>query len=198
MGYSLSGMSRDSLISQLESFSPHNDIEAGHQHKILALLKNEPRCFHRDCFPAHITGSALLVSHDNSKVLMNHHKSLNKWLCFGGHADGDEDIEGVARRETEEESGLTNFSLLGGGFMDVDTHPIPANPKKSEPDHFHYDIRFVYKLNEPAKQALSDESLELRWCSFAEAMTLVADASMGRLLTKWNRFSSLSSPAGEL
>ena len=101
--------------------------------KFLELL-NEPRCFYRDCFPAHITGSALLLSADGDKVLMNHHKSLNMWMQFGGHADGDEDILAVAIRETMEESGIIAFKPITPNIVDLDIHEIPANVKKNETD----------------------------------------------------------------
>ena len=26
----------------------------------------------------------------------------------------------------------------------IDTHHIPANPKKNEPPHYHHDFRYVY------------------------------------------------------
>ena len=40
------------------------------------------------------------------KVLLVHHRKLNKWLPLGGHVELDEDPEQAALRETYEESGL--------------------------------------------------------------------------------------------
>jgi len=36
----------------------------------------------------HLTGSAWLVSKDSERVLLTHHRKLNRWLQPGGHADG--------------------------------------------------------------------------------------------------------------
>src|SRR3974377_1559521 len=46
------------------------------------------------------------------KVLLIHHRNLNKWLPLGGHIELDEDPEAAALREAREESGL-DVELLG-------------------------------------------------------------------------------------
>ncbi|RLS89050.1 MAG: NUDIX domain-containing protein, partial [Planctomycetota bacterium] len=48
---------------------------------------------------------AVFVVHEK-KVLVIHHKKLDKWLPLGGHIELDEDPEQAALRETLEESGL--------------------------------------------------------------------------------------------
>ena len=54
---------------------------------------------------------AIFVVHDG-KVLLIHHRKLDKWLPLGGHVELDEDPEQAALRETKEESGL-DVELLG-------------------------------------------------------------------------------------
>jgi len=46
------------------------------------------------------------------KVLLIHHRKLDKWLPLGGHVELDEDPEQAALREAKEESGL-EVELLG-------------------------------------------------------------------------------------
>jgi len=46
------------------------------------------------------------------KVLLIHHRKLDKWLPLGGHVELDEDPEQAALREAKEESGL-DVELLG-------------------------------------------------------------------------------------
>ncbi len=172
----------------LDSYIPSNDIEAQHLKNIQDLIAHHPDCYVRSHFiPGHVTGSALLISHDKKRVLMNYHRSLQKWLCFGGHADGDRDILNVARREVIEESGIKNIEQVGSGIFDVDVHAIPENPKKGEPAHDHFDIRFLFRTASPADEAfvLSDESISLKWCGPEEALSLAQSAGMTRLLNKW-------------
>jgi len=54
---------------------------------------------------------AIFVVHAG-KVLVIHHKKLNRWLPLGGHIELDEDPEQAALRETKEESGL-DVKLIG-------------------------------------------------------------------------------------
>jgi 8-oxo-dGTP pyrophosphatase MutT (NUDIX family) len=54
---------------------------------------------------------AIFVVHQG-KVLLIHHRNLDKWLPLGGHIELDEDPEATALREAKEESGL-DVELLG-------------------------------------------------------------------------------------
>jgi 8-oxo-dGTP pyrophosphatase MutT (NUDIX family) len=42
----------------------------------------------------------------NRRVLLVHHRKLDKWLPLGGHIELEEDPEQAALREAREESGL--------------------------------------------------------------------------------------------
>src|ERR1044071_8316278 len=48
----------------------------------------------------------------NGRILLIHHRKLNKWLPLGGHIELDEDPEVAALREAREESGF-EVELLG-------------------------------------------------------------------------------------
>ena len=156
---------------------------------ILALVMTHGiKCLYRDLYnPGHITGSALLVSADKQKVLMNHHKKLDKWICFGGHVDGEVDVLNAARREVIEESGITNIVPLSDEIFDVDIHQIPKTLK--EPEHCHFDIRYIFSVTDKKYEEfeISVESKQLKWCTYQEACMLshYEDAGMFRLLKKW-------------
>ena len=49
---------------------------------------------------------------ENGKVLLVHHRKLNKWLPIGGHIELEEDREQAALREAAEESGF-EVELIG-------------------------------------------------------------------------------------
>lgn len=175
----------------LENYTP-TDVEREHWLKIKSLIETYgDDCFYRTHFgPGHITGSGLLISADGKRVLMNHHKFLNIWICFGGHADGERDVLNVALREVIEESGIADVEPVTDDIFDVDVHAIPPNPKKGEPAHSHFDIRYLFRVRHAANERFSesDESLNLRWCSHGEAKKLADpnDLSMHRLLDKWH------------
>jgi 8-oxo-dGTP pyrophosphatase MutT (NUDIX family) len=149
------------------------------------FLASSPDVFERRHPPGHFTGSAWLVSADGQRVLLTHHRKLARWLQLGGHADGDADLARVALREAEEESGLTDL-VVEGGIFDLDRHLIPA--RGADPDHWHYDVRFVVRATGSEAFAISEESLALAWKPVAEiAADPAADESMRRMAEKWLR-----------
>jgi 8-oxo-dGTP pyrophosphatase MutT (NUDIX family) len=157
--------------------------EAPARERMLSLLDGAPDCFARTCFPAHFTGSALVVNADGSRVLLHHHRKLDRWLQFGGHCDGDEDILGVARREALEESGIQGLIVASERPYDLDIHEIPAHG--GDPAHFHYDVRFMLIAPESATPVLSAESRALRWFAPGELDALDLDESLRRMIRKW-------------
>lgn len=147
------------------------------------LLADPDDPFVRDRLAGHFTASAWLVSADGARVLLTHHRKLDRWLQLGGHADGDRDLPRVALKEAEEESGLRGLQLEPGLF-DLDRHWIPEH--KGVPPHWHYDLRYVVRAGADEGFVVSDESHALAW---REVRTLVEendlDASVRRMAHKW-------------
>lgn len=176
-------------VTLLKNFENHKPIDAKEKTDLaamIAFLQEGGDCFARTHLPGHFTGSALLINRTGDKVLLNHHKSLNFWMQFGGHADGDSDLFAVARREVQEESGFMEIAPVVDGILDIDIHGIPYNAKKAEPAHLHYDVRYLFRLtNDNDNFTVSDESLAMRWCGFEEAVALTGPGSVARMLSKW-------------
>ena len=119
---------------------------------------------------------------DGSQVLLTHHRKLDRWLQLGGHADGDPDVFAVALKEAREESGLSDFEAVIEGIFDLDIHPIPA--RKSDPEHLHYDVRYLFRATGATDYVVSDESHDLRWVPLDEVTTLTTEDSMTRMVRK--------------
>jgi 8-oxo-dGTP pyrophosphatase MutT (NUDIX family) len=148
----------------------------------LELLQH-PRCFFRDHLPGHITGSAWIVDPSRQFVLLVHHVKLNRWLQPGGHADGDENVFGVALREAEEETGLKDLEVAHPGIFDLDVHTIPA--RKDFPEHLHFDVRFCFVAEKDSQLILSEESHDLQWIAISDmARYTEANSSILRMCQK--------------
>lgn len=146
-------------------------------------LLADPLAFSRERLAGHFTGSAWLVSQDGQRVLLTHHRKLQRWLQLGGHADGDADLAAVALREAAEESGLRGLSLEGEVF-DLDRHWIPE--RGEVPGHWHYDVRYVVRAGEDENFAVSEESLALAWVSIEDLLRdPSADESLQRMARLW-------------
>lgn len=145
------------------------------------------RSFLREDHEGHFTGSSWLVSADGERVLLTHHRKLGRWLQLGGHADGDTDLSRVALREAEEESGLSGLTVEPAPF-DLDRHRIPA--RAQEPEHWHYDVRYVVRVGQNESFQVSEESHALAWRSIREiAEDPASDESLRRMAGKWLRRS---------
>ncbi|GGT39617.1 NUDIX hydrolase [Streptomyces purpureus] len=139
-------------------------------------LDAHPDGMWKTCGAGHLTASALVVDPERGRVLLTLHKKLGMWLQMGGHCEpGDATVEAAALREAVEESGVRGLTLLPGGPVRLDRHPIPA------PCHWHLDVQYAALAPADAVEAISDESLDLRWFGYDEVAE-VADASVVRLL----------------
>src|SRR5688572_26513021 len=102
------------LRTLVTCFAPAGSEEAQVRNDFLAFIAANADCCERTLVSGHCTGSAWLVSADGERVLLTHHRKLQRWLQLGGHADGDTDLAAVALREAQEESGLAGLSVEPG------------------------------------------------------------------------------------
>jgi len=121
----MTGEETPALQDRLRDYRGRHPEEASTVDRFRRLLREHDRCFHRDCWAGHITGSAWLVDAEGNDVLLTHHRKLDLWVQLGGHSGGDPDTPAVAHREAEEESGL-DVEPLSPQIFDLDIHTIPA------------------------------------------------------------------------
>lgn len=115
---------------------------------------------------------AIFVVHDG-KVLLIHHRKLNKWLPLGGHVELDEDPEQAALREAKEESGLDvellgerppttepgTRALIAPRFLDI--HRITDT-------HEHIGMIYWARPKGGTMTLAIEEHHDIRWCSREE------------------------------
>ncbi|WP_051271375.1 NUDIX hydrolase [Shimazuella kribbensis] len=132
-----------------------------------------PHITSRTNLPGHVTTSAVIVD-KNDRVLHIKHKILKKWLLPGGHCeDTDHSLIDASLREATEETGIPSSCLIqiqGKNVpIDIDLHRIPHNSKKGEPEHWHADFRFVFRLDSTQEIMLQEEEVtDYTWLSFEE------------------------------
>jgi 8-oxo-dGTP pyrophosphatase MutT (NUDIX family) len=120
---------------------------------------------------------AIFVVHQG-KVLLIHHRKLNKWLPLGGHIELDEDPEIAALREAKEESGLDveligerppttgpgTRALIAPRFLDI--HRISDT-------HEHIGMIYWARPKSGDVKLAMEEHHDIRWCGKAEMDSLV-------------------------
>lgn len=154
------------------------------------FVENHLDCFERFLIIGHVTGSALILDNPGERVLLTHHKKLGRWLQPGGHADGDDDVKRVAMKEAREESGLESLEFHQVGLLDVDIHTIPA--RMDEPEHEHYDCRFLLQSAGSDEFVVSNESHDLSWVQMDKITDYTDEESILRMIRKAKRILALS------
>ena len=52
--------------------------------------------------------------------------------------------------------------------IDIDVHPIPANPAKGEPAHQHFDLRYTFTTTAKDVRLQAEEVHDFAWLPVAE------------------------------
>ncbi|MGW1073275.1 NUDIX hydrolase [Streptomyces sp. NPDC002537] len=164
----------ENAVRVLEQYEDQRELRGLY----LEHLGRHPDGMWKACDAGHLTASALVIDPARGQVLLTLHRKLRMWLQMGGHCEpGDGTLTEAALREATEESGITGLTLLPGGPVRLDRHPIPA------PCHWHLDVQYAALVPAGAVAAISDESLDLRWFPYDEVAD-VADDSVVQLLKR--------------
>lgn len=126
----------------------------------------------------HVTGSAIVVGPRG--VVLLRHKRLGLWLQPGGHIDPGESPWAAARREAEEETGLTvRFATSDPDgvppLVHVDVHPGGRG-------HTHLDLRYLVDGGDADPVPPAGESQEIGWFAWPEAVDRASDERLTALL----------------
>jgi 8-oxo-dGTP pyrophosphatase MutT (NUDIX family) len=178
------------IMTSSPNFDPKHETET--QARFIRFIAENNQCFERSSTTGHLTGSAMILDRSLTRIALTLHGKLNKWLQLGGHADGCPDIQEVALREAEEESGLKKIRFYplpikkseAPSFnipFDLDIHLIPA--RKAEAEHLHFDVRFLL-VSDDEELIISEESTELKWFTLPEARKITDEPSMQRQFNK--------------
>lgn len=185
-------MHRRDLLDMLERYEVGHPAEREVVQRIRELVVAHPDCFDRACRPGHVTASAWVTTEDRDRVLLVHHRKLDRWLQPGGHADGQSDIPAAALREAVEETGLPRLRLSDDSPhatpLDLDVHIIPARYDAAgqlvEDAHEHHDLRFLVIAEGDLVPQVSDESHAVRWFTQQELHDITDEESVLRLWRK--------------
>ncbi len=180
---------RAHALDELRKYLDHFPAEAAGLQAIADQLSDasaDP--FSRTNMQGHITTSGLVYDGAADKVLLIHHRTLNRWLQPGGHHEGLDRLDVSAAREVEEETGVPVRSPGARNpdapLIDIDSHAIPANPAKGEGAHVHHDFLYLFYGDATAPLSLQWEEVQgVRWVA-RESLLSMDSARFRRLISK--------------
>jgi 8-oxo-dGTP pyrophosphatase MutT (NUDIX family) len=131
----------------------------------------------------HYTAGVFIFSNTlPAKVLLIHHKKLERWLHVGGHQEEHENPVEAAVREVEEETGLDISGYLSqvtpmDDRVNIIPRPdylleerIPAHGHEHE--HYHIDQIYVVRIPEQPPHVPKREAHDVRWFTLEETEAL--------------------------
>lgn len=164
------------------AYIPADAREAAEQKEILdmiALLGDE--ILDRSCEFAHMTASSIIVNPDRTRTLMAFHRIYQSWAWTGGHADGEGDFEAIARREAQEETGITGLRRIGEGIASVEILPVMAHIKRSAQvgTHLHLNVSYLFEADDAlVLRVAEDENSAVGWIDVADLAQKVSEPMM--------------------
>ncbi|MBQ2872760.1 MAG: NUDIX hydrolase [Bacilli bacterium] len=154
------------LYKQIFKYTPYDEKESIDKEVMIEFIKDNDDVLIRDNKIAHMTVSAWITNKDKNKILMIYHNIYHSWAWIGGHADGDDDLLHVVKKEIEEETGLTNVKLLSDGIYGLNIVTVDNHIKRGKfvNSHLHFDIEFLFEADEnDTVRIKEDENSGVKW-----------------------------------
>lgn len=174
-------------IEAVKSFVPLCYQEERDREYMLHFIENNPDCLLRENDTAHFTSSAWVVSPDRKSVLMVYHNIYDSWSWTGGHADGEDDMESVARRELMEETGLRTPLLVSPKPISLEILTVDGHMKRGSYVHSHLHLNLTYLYEASEEEALhikAGENSGVRWFTTEEMFAAVSEKWMAENVYK--------------
>lgn len=160
---------------------------------LYSFITENPHCFQRNHEEGaiHIAASVLLIEPEGGQGLFLWHKKIQRWTQPGGHADGDPDLHRVARKELEEEIGITNAEFADLVPLDIHLFDYPREIYGYQKQIYNFCFLAIKPSGQEPIIKEPDKCSGLRWASPNEAREMIKDVyheGTEGLIWKWEQW----------
>jgi len=122
------------------------------------------------------SAGGIVLGNAGTVAMVRHRNGNGAWLFPKGHIDGDESDEEAARREIQEETGLSNLELLDD-FGTYERHPIlpDGTENRSEMKEIHM---YLFTAQRDAVLAPTMEIDSARWVPLPRVVDEIGNAAV--------------------
>lgn len=176
-----------SWVDIIREFVPFNEQERKDKEAALKYIDMFDDILTRDNEIIHMTSSGFVINKDKDKVLMVHHNIFNSWSLTGGHADGEEDLLGVALSEVREETGVKDIVLISDKIISLDILPVLGHFRKGKYVTSHLHVSVVYLIEADENEQLivqPDENSAVKWIPINEIEAYSNEPHMKKVYNK--------------
>ena len=171
----------------IRNYVPKNEQEEKDQAMMIQFLSKNDDGLLRSNLLSHFTSSGVVVNFEMTKVLFIHHNIYNSWGWVGGHNDGDPDFLGVAIKEAQEETGVSNVYPYKDDIIALDCIYVSNHFKNGDfvSDHIHMNVTYLLIADETEELVIKkDENSGVKWFTLEEALHVMEEPRMRPIYEK--------------
>lgn len=176
------------LYKEILEYKPYDEREKIDKEVMLEFIKNNEDVLTRNNKIGHFTASAWIINKERTKILMIYHNIYKSWAYVGGHADGDEDLFRVVKKEIKEETGLENLKPLVDGIYALNIITADNQVRKGNivNSHLHFDVEYLFEADEKDNIRIKgDENSGVKWIDIKEINNYAAE----KMIPIYNRLT---------
>ncbi|MDX8430451.1 MAG: NUDIX hydrolase [Candidatus Algichlamydia australiensis] len=179
------------IYELIESISPLDEIEIAHKKDALDWIESGVELCRKEkpaTPPKHLVSYAILLDSKRQKILLVDHKKALLWLPVGGHVDPGEHPTATAKRELQEELGVSlQLSIQNPLFLTVtETVGVTAG-------HIDVSLWYLFEANSEDSYVYdAGEFNEIQWFSMNDLPESRVDPHLRRFMQKLHSCSIFS------